>query len=241
MKKMLAFVASLVVGATAAFAEMENAGERSVHALGFDVPVWGQTWYDTENSDDYNVDVYNKFSAVGFNFMYHHLNVSENRFSSFVNVEFGYSSWSYDEIEIDGHTVSVASVNKNTAKIYDGMSGFNTRFSFGLGGAPINIDRVILAVHGTFGVNLSYGGNSTSAVLTEDNDDYNATFDTWIFNWWTTMGVNVESAFKLTDHFGLFAGMNMYINLIGFGAYGYEATHNRAGVAYTPVGTPHSG
>ena len=39
-----------------------------------------------------------------------------------------------------------------------------------------------------------------------------------------TFGVNVGTAFRFTGHFGVFAGVNMYTNLFGFGVYANEVS-----------------
>lgn len=100
------------------------------------------------------------------------------------------------------------------------LNGFNTRFMFGLGGAPLVNDFVTLAIHGTFGVNLLYADWEDSyKVLGVKTDASSAVFDLW-----TTVGVNVEAAFRFTGHFGVFAGVNIYTNLFGFGVYANEVS-----------------
>ena len=188
-------------------------GGTSIHAFGFTVPVWGQTFYDTEFEND---DVYWKFSAVGFNAMYHHLSIAPNGFSSFIDAEIGYISYDIDEVEFNGTSEKSSDM--------ESMGGFNTRFILGLGGAPLNNDRVSLAIHGTFGVNLAYASYDESGSVY--NSNYNATLNYTdeysVFGFWTTLGVNVETAVKITGNFGVFGGMNMYINLFGFGTWNRE-------------------
>lgn len=76
MRKLAIVAALVVLGAVFAGAQ-----ERSVHALGLSVPLWYQSL--TVMDDEYDVGT----SAVGINLMYHHLKVSENHFSSFIDVE----------------------------------------------------------------------------------------------------------------------------------------------------------
>jgi len=205
MKKRLSLIAVLVLAGGLIFAK--NSGERSVHAIGFDVPITSMSIYDRVNDKD----MYTKGSGVGFDFMYHHLKVSENRFSSFINVELGYGSFTPDEREYDGATTSLSG---NAAKTYNGLSD---RFSFGLGGAPVNTDKVILAIHGTLGVNslIAFRDYEQSSTLK---------IDEYMISLWTTAGVNVETAVKLSNHFGLFAGVNFYTNILGFSVIGNETT-----------------
>lgn len=221
MKKFVAVAAMIVLGATLAFARTSRASRggsshsgsskdlRSVHAIGFDVPIWNQTWEDAADWPDFD------WSAVGFNFMYHHLSVAPSRFSTFIDVELGYTSFSLDEI--NGSSVE---------DVYESFGGFNTRYMFGLGGAPVVTDSFTLAVHGTFGVNMAIAGNTQSDNYYNGTGSYIGTYDTdmWLFDFWTTIGVNVDAAYKITGNFGVFAGINMYINLFGCGLFSTEVS-----------------
>ena len=144
--------------------------------------------------------------------MYHHLTVTPGNFSKFINCELGYTALWPDEVEkvVDG-TSSTSSVQSDYAKAY---GGFIERYSFGIGGAPVNTDRFILALHGTFGVNGWFGTRNFKVASIE--------YDQWAFSLWTTIGFNVDAAVRLGDHVGLFAGTNFYTNLIGFAINGGE-------------------
>lgn len=214
MRKFAVVAALAVLGA--AFA---GAQERSVHAVGLTVPLWNQS-LTVMDDDEYDITA----SAVGINLMYHHLKVSENHFSSFIDVEWGYTSVSIDEIEMNGYSFSAKDVMYGTE-----LDGFNTRFMFGLGGAPLVNDFVTLAVHGTFGVNLLYAACEDSYKMLGVKVDASSA----VLDLWTTVGVNVEAAFRFTGHFGVFAGVNMYTNLFGFGVYANEVSVG----SYTPIDT----
>ena len=201
MKKILAFFAGALLSLGLAFAD--DAGERSVHWFGFNIPIQNQTWWYTDDEfygltlkDEYDINL--DFSSVGFNVFYNHLSVSDSRFSKIIDVQFGFASMTWDELEIDGNSGSISSS-------FPSLSGPSTRFMFGIGGAPLNIDRVVLAIHGTFGVEgrVLTGSTNGSDITAVD-------FSTFI-------GFNTQAAFKLTDSFGLSAGMHMYTNLFGFG------------------------
>ena len=217
MRKFAMVAALAVMGA--AFAEAQ---ERSIHALGLTVPVWNQTW----TLADSDIDEYGT-SMVGVNVMYHHLKVSDSHFSSFTDVELGYASLSIDEMVMDGHSASVSGDGTE-------LDGFNTRFMFGLGGAPLVNDLVTLAVHGTFGVNLLYAAWSGSHTYEDTywngyrwvTKTYSVDASNWGFDLWTTIGLNVEAAFCFTEHFGVFAGLNLYTNLFGFGLFGTEMSYD---------------
>lgn len=209
MKKTLSIVAALLMCAGIAFADEED---RSIHSIGFSVPVMNQTWYDKSN----DVEYYKKYNGAGFDFMYHHLTVTPGNFSKFINCEIGYAALWWDEVEtkVNGST-STESISGDAAKSYDGLI---QKYSFGIGGAPVNSDRFILALHGTFGVNGWYGTrnyNYTKSGVKYDEED-------WGFSLWTTIGFNVDAAVRLSDHVGLFAGTNFYTNLIGFSVLGTE-------------------
>ena len=96
--------------------------------------------------------------------------------------------------------------------------GLIQKYSFGIGGAPANTDRFILALHGTFGVNCWYGTRKFDTTVLGEKVET----EDWGFSLWTTIGFNVDAAVKLSDHVGLFAGTNLYTNLIGISALGYE-------------------
>ena len=192
MRKFAAVVALAVIGA--AFA---GAQEKSIHELGLAVPLWNQSLTVFMNDEDCDL----KTSAVGVNLMYRHLKVSESHFSSFTNVELGYVSLSFNDDDMGDEAPK--------------LDGFNTRFRFGLGGAPLVNDLVTLAVHGSFGVNLLYAG--TDRTETVGGVKFEESYS--VFDVWTTVGLNVEAAFCFTEHFGVFAGLNLYTNLFGFGVF----------------------
>ena len=204
MKKYAVFAALLALGAALAGAESE---ERSIHAIGVNVPIWNHrlpniAYLSDEDfgSGDFDLETF----AVGVDFMYHHLKVRESRFSSFVDVEFGYSNF---KPELDGKSFDSSDFN---------LDGFNTRFGFGLGGAPLVNDFVTLAVHGTFGLDVAFAMSSAS---------YNTvTVDQFLFNFWTTVGANIDAAFHFTNRVGLYVGVDFYINLIGLGVYGRDSS-----------------
>lgn len=204
MRKLVALAATLVLGITAVSAQ----NERSIHAIAFDASFWNHSWMDVGKGDsDYD------WSAFATDLAYHRLKVRENRFSSFNDVEIGYSRFSLEEIERDGKSYSIQDIYNldNRIDIND-LNGVNTRYMFGLGYAPLVTDLVTLAVHGTFGLNAAYAGNTEPL-----GGDFE--INQLLAGFWATAGVNVDAAFKFTGNFGVFAGINIYTNLIGFGYY----------------------
>ncbi|MDE7140984.1 MAG: hypothetical protein K2M90_08390 [Treponemataceae bacterium] len=206
MKKFAAVAAALVLGMAVVSAQ----NERSIHAIAFDASFWNHSWMDVGKG---NGNSGGDWSAFATDLAYHHLKVRENRFSSFTDVEIGYSRFSLEGIERDGKSYSIKEVYGLDDRIdINDLNGVNTRYMFGLGGAPVVTDLLTLAVHGTFGLNAAYAGDTE-----EVGDKFE--IDQLLAGFWATAGVNVDAAFKFTGNFGVFAGINIYTNLIGFGYY----------------------
>ena len=227
MKKIfaIAFAAFLAVGS--AFAE--NAGARYVHSIGFNIPIETNPWTGnleisetnprTGNVESYDADVDFKLRAAGFNFFYNHLQVRENRFSKISDVQFGYESLKMKDITF---SYGGATVNAGDADVK--FKAFNTRFMFGLGGAPINTEKVILAVHGTFGFSMKIGSNTETESVTVEGTKYSVEVKETLFGFNTFLGANCQCQVKLTDTFGLAAGLHMYTTLVGFGVDSVKTT-----------------
>lgn len=204
MKKYFALILLAALATATASARSSRAarsgststGGRSIHALGFAVPLQWQTW---ENDADI-MDL----SAAGFNFMYHHLDIRPSRFSTFMDVQLGYTSFTIDEI--DNWDIDI-----DTQDIFGSLSGFNTRYVVGIGGAPVVADNFTLAVHGTFGVHLAYVTGSSTYIE-----------DSGVFGFWTTVGASLDAAWRITNRIGVLAGIDMYTNLYGIGAFWFE-------------------
>ena len=195
MKKLLSLVATAVLACGIAFAD--DAGERSIHWLGFNTAIENQNWkYD----DDLDFDI----SFFDFNIFYNHNSVGDNRFSKIVDVQLGYQSASPD-VRFGGN---------NNAFWMPDFGGFNTRWMFGLGFAPLNIDRVVLTVNGTFGIQMS--------ILTASETYWGYDFDATLFGLGTFIGANCQCAVRLGDSIGLSAGIHLYTNLFGFGFMSYD-------------------
>lgn len=185
---LLALCGAVVFARTSrASVEAETKDARSVHAVGFSAPIWNQTWGD---------DV--QWSAAGIDLMYHHLTVRPNRFSTFTDVAFGYSNFSLDGA--DGSA-----------------GGFNTRYAFGLGGAPVVMRNLVVAVHGTFGANLAYAADS----------------DFWLFGLWATVGMNAEASYTFAKNLAAVAGVTMYTNVFGIGVWD-QAAYTRNAYTISP-------
>ena len=199
MKKIFVALAAAILSAGIAFAD--DAGERSIHWFGFNIPVESQPWSRTEDDYDYDFDA----DFVGFNIFYNHNTVGDNRFSKIIDCQIGYSSG-------DGYGSA-------------DFGGLDTRFMFGLGFAPLNIERVVLSVNGTFGVDLKF--------LTAEESAYYYDYDYTLFGLSTFIGANVQCAFNFGSSFGLSAGMHMYTSLFGVGVSTWDRTATYSSSKYT--------
>ena len=211
MKKIFVALAAAILSVGIAFAD--DAGERSIHWLGFNIPVQNQTWSYTEDhyfEDDYNTNLDWEYdiTTVGFNIFYNHLKVNDNRFSKILDVQLGYNSFDVTEWTVEDKVPADYAIWPND------LNAFNMRYMFGLGGAPLNIDRVVLAIHGTFGVDMKIAHGSDTYM----GFDIDSTF----FGLSTFIGANVQCAVRLGDSIGLSAGMMMYTNLFGVGIRNYS-------------------
>jgi len=137
-----------------------------------------------------------------------HLQVRENRFSKIADVQFGYETLKMKDVKASygGYTVNAGDSDVK-------FKAFNTRFMFGIGGAPLNTERVILAVHGTFGFSMKIGGNTENGTIS----GYSYEMKETLFGFNTFLGANCQCQVKLADSFGLTAGLHMYTTLVGFG------------------------
>ena len=219
MKKIVTAVAAAILALGAAFAE--DAGERSIHWIGFNVPIENMTWtYDDDSPfDSSTVEWKMGISTVGFNVFYNHLEVGDNRFTKLVDVQLGYTSLSVDSVKADGNKLSLSD-----NQFFD-IDGFDTRWMFGLGGAPLNFENVVLSVGGTFGLDLKVATGSKSYYVTD--------VDVTAFDVRAFIGLNTQAAFKLTDSFGLSAGIHIYTNVLGLGTYIWTVGYDDGDDKYT--------
>lgn len=202
MKKILACVATIVLGAATIFAE--NAGDRSVHVIGVAVPTLeSQPWHSsidvggTDVDSDFDVDLF----AV--NLFYNRTKIRESGFTTLFDCELGYSSF-------------------DTKGIKDGVGGVDSKWLWGWGYAPINWDRFMLAVLGTFGVNLTANFHSeTAEIPTTKGNVVGVDALELALALYATVGATVQAIYRISDHFGIFGSVHMYTNPIGAGLFGY--------------------
>lgn len=227
MKKILSFVALIILtcGIVSARTTKNSRGgndwDTSIHTIGFNIPIQSQLWtYKTDKAFGTNFDkkyeVEYDISSVGFNFMYNHLYVKKNHFSRFIDVQIGWTSFKIDEFKFNDVKFNLSDMVDPTE-----LSGFSTRYMFGYGGAPLNLDKVVLAIHGTFGADMK--------IATAENTKGSLKSEALFLGLSTFIGANVQCSVRLAGSFGLTAGMHMYTNLVGFGVGGWTETNTVTG------------
>ncbi|MCR4627494.1 MAG: hypothetical protein K5640_07600 [Treponema sp.] len=95
----------------------------------------------------------------------------------------------------------------STSDFLSDLAGLNAGLKLGLGYAPVNNEKTILALHG-------FAGFDTKLLLGEkqgyrDDEAYLMTFIDLL------AGIDVRLAQKLTNSLGLYAGLDLYTNLWG--------------------------
>ena len=215
MKKLLAVTAAALVALAGAFADDDSG--TVVHSFG--TAFVGQT-QTLDNVDDDTASL----NSGAFNLYYNKLLVKESRFSTFRNMELGIINYSFsdydfatrdEDFEDDGYDNYIS----GTAFNPDSISGVNTSFLWGFGAAPLNTERVILAIHGTFGFDIGFASQSYTTTLTatsrRSSTSYDFDCDFTAFNFVAQIGANVQAAFRLGEHIGLSAGLTLSTNLTG--------------------------
>ena len=104
----------------------------------------------------------------------------------------------------------------------DGVGGVDSKWLWGWGYAPINWDRFMLAVLGTFGVNLTANFHSeTAEIPTTKGNVVGVDALELALALYATVGATVQAIYRISDHFGIFGSVHMYTNPIGAGLFGY--------------------
>lgn len=95
---------------------------------------------------------------------------------------------------------------------YDHMNQIDSRFDLnakvGLGYAPF-VNDFILAVHAILGGDMKYLGK------TYQMEDITEDISTWLFNF--VGGADIVLGYRITERFGINAGVDVVVNLFGFG------------------------
>lgn len=139
-----------------------------------------------------------EWSSVGYEFSWTRYRVNESGYSSVFGLTLGYVS---GEMEPERANRGID------------LSGMDFNMKFGWGMAPVAND-VIVALHVLMGLDFK---------LVENEDDYpGVEYSSFVFD--VMLGGDFIVGFRLTDNFGIVAGVDVTTNLFGFGAFSYDRT-----------------
>jgi hypothetical protein len=138
------------------------------------------------------------WSSIGYEFSWTRYRVNESGYSSVFGLTLGYVS---GEMEPERANRGID------------LSGMDFNMKFGWGMAPVAND-VIVALHVLMGLDFK---------LVENEDDYpGVEYSSFVFD--VMLGGDFIVGFRLTDNFGIVAGVDVTTNLFGVGAFSYD--HN---------------
>lgn len=201
MKKIISVMVALATFAGFASARGRGGSDGAsgnIIGLGFNVPVESRTLQD---SDDNDFDL----SSTGFNIDFYRMTLNSSGFSFILGTDLGYIT-----SDSDGDDIG---------------SGFHYGLKLGWGGTPVNNGKVVLGIHGFFGIDGS--------IQTGTIDMGVADMDTTLVDWSMPFGVDVIFAVRLTDTFGLQGGIDLYTRIWEATVYGWEYDYDVGGRNYS--------
>ena len=140
------------------------------------------------------------WSSVGYEFSWTRYRVNESGYSSVFGLTLGYVS---GEMEPERANRGID------------LSGMDFNMKFGWGMAPVAND-VIVALHVLMGIDFK---------LVENEDDYpGVEYSSFVFD--VMLGGDFIVGFRLTDNFGIVAGVDVTTNLFGVGAFSYDRNNS---------------
>lgn len=138
--------------------------------------------------------------------------IEENGFSADKKIKFNSIGLSYSSMGIwDSGLSSMFDIyaERTAAKdLYNDETGSGFGLKLGLGFAPLNTEKSVLAIHG-------FAGVDTKFLLGERPENSEEAYLMAFFN--LISGADVRFAQKLGEKFGLYAGFDLYTNLCGKG------------------------
>ena len=138
------------------------------------------------------------WSSFGFEFSWTRYRVNESGYSSVFGLTLGY--------------VTGVMEPERVKKDLD-LSGMDFNMKFGWGMAPVANDMIV-ALHVLMGLDFK---------MVENEDDYpGVEYSTFVFD--VLLGGDFIIGRRLTDNFGIIAGVDVTTNLFGMGAFSYD--HN---------------
>lgn len=176
----------------ALFAVFSSHAEKTiVHTLNFSVPIERQTWEDEGYSDNP--------SFWGISFNWNMLTVHKSGYSFILGL---------------GHGGTGGKWHNDTYGDVDPF-GLDSNFKLGLGFAPLQNEKMILAFHGFWGFStkIMFATDISYRETGTDGRDRNSDF--LIFDFTNVIGFDAVFAMKLSDVFGIMAGIDVSTNFIG--------------------------
>ena len=201
-------LAAVVLLALTSFAQDDGKKKESLvlHTFSFALPMdWGGTWVQYSNfryEDEFTRDRDLKMDMImGLQLKWTRDLVYQGGLSFEVGAGIGFINFPVNE-----------SKKYSYFDPYDHMNQIDSRFDLnakvGLGYAPF-VNDFILAVHAILGGDMKYLGKTYQM---EDNTE---DISTWLFNF--VGGADIVLGYRITERFGINAGVDVVVNLFGFG------------------------
>lgn len=180
-------------------------GRTSLQTLNFALPIERETWDFDDLADA-------EWSSIGFQFSWTNYKINKNGYSSLFGITLGF---------ISGET-----------EMYDtDMGGLDLNLKFGWGVAPVS-DNLTIAMHVLMGVDFkAIEGDVENRNKTRNSDNYyndgygsmNSELSATYFD--LMIGGDFIIGYKLTESFGLVAGVDVTTNIFGFGVVSLEGQY----------------
>lgn len=199
---------AVVLLALTSFAQDDGKKKESLvlHTFSFALPMdWGGTWVQYSNfryEDEFTRDRDLKMDMImGLQLKWTRDLVYQGGLSFEVGAGIGFINFPVNE-----------SKKYSYFDPYDHMNQIDSRFDLnakvGLGYAPF-VNDFILAVHAILGGDMKYLGK------TYQMEDITEDISTWLFNF--VGGADIVLGYRITERFGINAGVDVVVNLFGFG------------------------
>ena len=202
-------LASVMLLALTSFAQSEGIQKKNIvfHTFSIALPMdWGGTWTQYSNLEyddgsfsrdrDFKMDM-----IMGLQLKWTRDLVYQGGLSFEVGAGIGFINFPVNE-----------SKKYSYFDPYDHMNQIDSRFDLnakvGLGYAPF-VNDFILAVHAILGGDMKYLGK------TYQMEDITEDISTWLFNF--VGGADIVLGYRITERFGINAGVDVVVNLFGFG------------------------
>ena len=202
-------LASVMLLALTSFAQSEGIQKKNIvfHTFSIALPMdWGGTWTQYSNLEyddgsftrdrDLKMDM-----TMGFQLKWTRDLVYQSGLSFEVGAGIGFINFPVNE-----------SKKYSYFDPYDHMNQIDSRFDLnakvGLGYAPF-VNDFILAVHAILGGDMKYLGKSYQM------EDFTEEYSTLLFNF--VGGGDIVLGYRITERFGINAGVDVTVNLFGFG------------------------